>query len=114
VVKGGTSSLPNRRIVDSLRVLQEAAALHAQGRFREAEQRYRIVLDADDRNFDALYRLGLLRLQQGRFGDAANLFRRAIKVERRSADAHHHLAVALSGLGRDEEAIERYQTALAY
>ena len=36
-----------------------------------------------------------------------------MKVDRRSADAHHHLAVALSGLGRHEEAIERYQTALA-
>jgi tetratricopeptide (TPR) repeat protein len=83
------------------------------GRFREAEQRYQIVLDGDDRNFDALYRLGLLRLQQGRFGEAAKLFRRAIKVDRKSADAHHHLAFALSGQGRHEEAIERYQMALA-
>jgi tetratricopeptide (TPR) repeat protein len=108
-----TSSLPYRRITVALRALQEAASLHNQGRFREAEQRYLIVLDADDRNFDALYRLGLIRLQEGRFGDAVKLFRRAIKVDRRSADAHHHLAVALSGLGRHDEAIERYRKALA-
>jgi tetratricopeptide (TPR) repeat protein len=106
-------SLPYRRITGPLRALQEAASLHSQGRFREAEQRYQIVLDADDRNFDALYRLGLIRLQQGRFGDAVKLFGRAIKVDRRSADAHHHLAVALSGLGRHDEAIERYHKALA-
>ncbi len=83
------------------------------GRFPEAEQCYQIVLDADDRNFDALYRLGLLRLQQGRFGESAKLFRRAIKVDRKSADAHHYLAFALSGQGRHEEAIERYEIALA-
>jgi tetratricopeptide (TPR) repeat protein len=108
-----TSSLPYRRIIGPLRALHEAVALHNQGRFREAEQRYQIVLDADGRNFDALYRLGMIRLQQGRFDDAAKLFRRAIKVDRRSADAHHHLAVALSGLAHHEEAIERYQKALA-
>jgi tetratricopeptide (TPR) repeat protein len=108
-----TTSLSYRRITVAMRALQEAASLHTQGRFREAEQRYLIVLDADSRNFDALYRLGLVRLQDGRFGDAAKLFRRAIKVDRRSADAHHHLAVALSGLGRHDEAIERYHKALA-
>ena len=105
--------LPYRTIVGPVRSLQEAAALHNQGRLREAEQGYQIVLDADNRNFDALYRLGLIRLQQGRFGDAASQFRSAIKVDRRSADAHHHLAVALSGLQRHDEAIERYHKALA-
>jgi tetratricopeptide (TPR) repeat protein len=107
------SSPTFRKLVGPLRTLHEAAAFHNQGRLREAEQGYQIVLDADDRNFDALYRLGLIRLQQGRFGDGASLFRRAIKVDRRSADAHHHLAVALSGLKRHDEAIERYQKALA-
>jgi tetratricopeptide (TPR) repeat protein len=102
-----------RRIASPLRALQEAVALHELGRFQEAEQRYHIVLDADDRQFDALHRLGLIRLQQGRFGEAAKLFRRAIKVDRGAADAQHHLAVALSGSGRHEEAIERYQRALA-
>jgi tetratricopeptide (TPR) repeat protein len=112
-VNSGIPSLPYRRAVAPQRALQDAAALHNQGRFKEAERLYQIVLDADDRNFDALYRLGLIRLQQGRFGDATKLFRRAIKVDRRSADAHQHLAVALSGLGRHEEAIERYKKALA-
>jgi tetratricopeptide (TPR) repeat protein len=112
-VNRGTPSLPYRSAVGPQRTLQDAAALHNKGRFQEAERLYRIVLGADDRNFDALYRLGLIRLQQGRFGDAAKLFRRATKVDRGSADAHHHLAVALSGLDCDEEAIERYRKALA-
>jgi hypothetical protein len=28
---------------------------------------------SDDRNYEALYRLGVIRIQQGRFGDAAKL-----------------------------------------
>jgi tetratricopeptide (TPR) repeat protein len=107
------SSLAFRKLTGPMRALQAAVAFHSQGRLREAEQGYQIVLGADDRNFDALYRLGLIRLQQGRFGDAASLFRRAIKVDRASADAHHHLAVALSGLKRHDEAIKRYEKALA-
>jgi tetratricopeptide (TPR) repeat protein len=107
------SSLSFRRIIGPQRALREAAALHDMGRIQEAERRYQVVLAADDRHFDALYRLGLIRLQQGRFGDAAKLFRRAIKVDRTSPDAQHHLAVALSGAGRHEDAIERYQRALA-
>jgi tetratricopeptide (TPR) repeat protein len=101
-----------RNVAAPLLAFEEAVVFHSQGRFREAEQRYQVVLAVNDRHFDALYRLGLIRLQQGRFGDAAKLFRQAIKVDRRSADAHQHLGVALSGLGRHDEAIERYQKAL--
>jgi tetratricopeptide (TPR) repeat protein len=112
-VNSGIPSRPYRSIVGPLRALHDAIALHSQGRFAEAERLYRIVLDEDGRNFDALYRLGLIRVQQGRFGDAAKLFRVAIKVDRRSPDAHQHMAVALSGLGRHKEAIEGYKAALA-
>jgi tetratricopeptide (TPR) repeat protein len=107
------ASLPYSKVIAPVRALQDAIALHGQGRWREAEQRYQLVIDGDPRNFDALYRLGLIRLQQGRFGDAAKLFRRATKVDRRSADACHHLAVALSGQGRHEDAIGHYEKALA-
>ncbi len=102
-----------RDLTGPLQVLRDAILLHNQGRLNEAEQRYRVVLAADDRNYQALYRLGLIHLQRGRFGSAADLFRRALKVERQSVDAHHHLAVAVSGLERHQEAIRLYQAALA-
>jgi tetratricopeptide (TPR) repeat protein len=92
---------------------QQAAAFHAQGRLWDAEQLYEFVLKSDDRHFDSIYRLGLIRLQQSRFADAVALFRRALKVDRDSADVHLHLGVALTGLGRLEDAISRYQQALA-
>ncbi len=107
------SSVTFQDIASSSKALRDANLLHSQGRLSEAEQRYQIVLAADGRNFDALYRLGLIRLQQARFGSAADLFRHALKVERRSVDAHHHLAVALSGLERYEEAIRLYEKTLA-
>jgi tetratricopeptide (TPR) repeat protein len=95
------------------RVLRDAVTLHNQGRLEEAEQCYQFVLAEDERSFEALYRLGLLRLQQARFGAAADLFRQALKVEHRSAEAHHHLGVALSALKRHQEALTQYEAALA-
>ena len=110
---GTGSSLPRRNLLGVAETFRNAAMLHDQGRLQEAEQRYRLVLEADGRHFDALYRLGLIRLQQSRFADAELLFRRAAKVDARSADAQLHLAVALTGLKRHDEAIRRYEKALA-
>jgi tetratricopeptide (TPR) repeat protein len=71
------------------------------------------VLRADGRHFQALCRLGLIRVQQGRLGDAVGLFRRALKVEGRSAYAHHILGAALAGIENHEEAIRHFKKALA-
>lgn len=101
------------RGIDPLQVFQRAAAFYAQGRLREAEQLYDVVLAAEPRHFEFVYNLGLIRLHQGRFADAELLFRRAVKIEKRSAEAHHHLAIALNGLQRLDEAVARYEKALA-
>jgi predicted O-linked N-acetylglucosamine transferase (SPINDLY family) len=87
--------------------------LHDQGRLREAERLYHIVLKADRDNFVALCRLGLVRLQCGRFKDAVPLLRRAVKLDGRSADAQQYLASALTGIERCEEAVDCYRKALA-
>ena len=108
-----TTSLMQGRRMDPLQAFQQAAALHGQGRLWEAEQLYEVVLTADNRHFDAVYRLGLIRLQQKRFADAEVFFRRAVKIDKKSADAQHHLAIALTGAGRLDEAIERHRKALA-
>jgi tetratricopeptide (TPR) repeat protein len=111
---GRAASLhPRRNLLGIAQTFRDAAMLHDQGHLQEAEQRYRIVLEAEGRHFDALYRLGLIRLQQSRFADAELLFRRAVKVDPRSADAQLHLAVALTGLKRHDDAVRRYEKALA-
>jgi tetratricopeptide (TPR) repeat protein len=97
---------------DLLQVFQQAVAQHGQGRLGEAETLYAEVLRRDDRHFDSIYRLGIIRLQQNRFADGAILFRRAVKVDKKSADAQHHLAIALTGLGQFDESIVHYRKAL--
>jgi tetratricopeptide (TPR) repeat protein len=109
---GPVSTVGYQAIGGTLQAFREAVALHDRGRLGEAEQRYESVLRADGRHFQALCRLGLIRLQQSRFGDAVSLFRRALKVERRSAYAHLHLGAALAGIKNHEEAIRHYKKAL--
>jgi tetratricopeptide (TPR) repeat protein len=103
----------HRQLAGRLKAFEDAVFLHSQGKLQEAAQRYEVVLRADDRHFDALYCLGLIRLQQGRFDDAANLFRRAVKINKKSLEAQLHLGIALTGLNRHQEAIKRYKTVLA-
>jgi tetratricopeptide (TPR) repeat protein len=110
---GPASTTRYQAIAGTLQAFREAVALHDRGRLGEAEQRYESVLRADGHHFQALCRLGLIRLQQGRFDDAVGLFRRALKVERRSAYAHLHLGAALAGIKNHEEAIRHYKKALA-
>jgi hypothetical protein len=55
-----TSSLTYREVAGVSKALRDGILRHNQGRLGEAEQRYQFVLGADGRNFDALYRLGLI------------------------------------------------------
>jgi thioredoxin-like negative regulator of GroEL len=50
--------------------IEQAIELHRQGRLNDAERRYREVLRASPRDFDALHMLGVLKLQQGHPADA--------------------------------------------
>jgi tetratricopeptide (TPR) repeat protein len=106
------SSLPQAKGISPLQAFGQAVAFHDRGRLWEAAQLYEIALRADDRHLGAVYRFGLLRMQQGKFDDAERLFRRAVKLDKRSADAQLHLAAALTGLDRLEEAIRHYERAL--
>jgi tetratricopeptide (TPR) repeat protein len=97
---------------DQTQAFQQAVAFQAKGRLREAEKLYEHVLRRDSHHYDAIYYLGLIRLQQNRFADAKALFRRAVRIDKKSADAQHHLAIALTGIGRLDEAIPYYHRAL--
>jgi protein O-GlcNAc transferase len=90
-----------------------AVTLHNTGRLAEAEALYQTTLDAQPRHFEAVCRLGIVRLQQQDFAQAAQLLTRALKLNRKSADAHHALACALTGLGQVEEALPHYRKAIA-
>jgi protein O-GlcNAc transferase len=94
-------------------LLQRAVALQITGRLVEAEQIYVSLLGTDFPPFDALYGLGIIRLQQNNFQDGVELFRRAITTNTKSAEAHHYLGFGLTGLKQTEAAIQAFEKALA-
>jgi tetratricopeptide (TPR) repeat protein len=95
------------------RAIQEALALHQQGRLDEAEKLYTRALKAQRDNFDALHLLGLLNHQRGKAGEAFRLIAAALKVQPRSPDALSNLALVLHALKRSDEALAQLDKALA-
>ena len=93
--------------------IQQALALHQQGRLDEAEKLYARVLKAQRDNFDALHLLGMLNHQRGKTGEAYRLITAALKVQPRSPDALSNLALVLHALKRSGEALASIDKALA-
>jgi predicted TPR repeat methyltransferase len=93
-------------------LLKEAVAAHQAGRLEEAQARYRQVLTAAPRQFDALHLLGVIERQQGDAAQAVELITAALAVNPAQAAAHCNLGAALQDLGRSEEALASYDRAL--
>jgi tetratricopeptide (TPR) repeat protein len=91
---------------DPGQALNEAVALHRQGRLREAEKIYARVLKAAPGNFDALNLLGGVKLQQGHFGEAQRLLSTAVKANPGAAAGWSNLGQALHALKRAPEALQ--------
>lgn len=82
-----------------------AKAHHNAGRFLDAEQAYRRVLDADPENVVALNLLGTLERQRGRLAAAAEYFARATGIEPGYPEYPFNLADIWNALGEPENAI---------
>jgi tetratricopeptide (TPR) repeat protein len=94
--------------------IQQALALHQQGRLDDAEKLYTRVLKAQRDNFDALHLLGMLNHQRGKAGEAYRLLSAALKLQPRSPDALSNFALVLHALKRSDEAMAALDKALAY
>ncbi|HEX5211061.1 MAG TPA: tetratricopeptide repeat protein [Pseudolabrys sp.] len=93
--------------------MQEAVALHRQGRLREAEKLYARVLKAAPDHFDAMHLCGLAKAQAGQMGEAYRLMAGALKLNPQASDAWMNLANVLHALKRDAEALDCIDKALA-
>lgn len=92
-----------------------AAERHRAGRFGEAEQLYRAVLEARPADAETVHLLGVLLLQKGGGDDAAEglvLLDRAASMAPENPDILCNLASALRGAGRPAEAGAIFQKAL--
>jgi predicted TPR repeat methyltransferase len=93
-------------------LLQQAVALHQQGRLAQAQALYAQVLALDPRQFDALHLSGVIERQRGDPARAVDLIRAALQVDASQARAHCNLGAALQDLGQAEAALHSYETAL--
>jgi len=93
--------------------LQDAIALHQQGRLAEADRLYARILKVYPEQFDALHLSGLARLQGGKAGEAHRLITAALKVAPQSPDAHANLGLVLGALKRPDDALASFDRALA-
>ena len=94
-------------------MLDQALALHQQGRMAEAERLYRQVLNASPDHFDGRHLLGMLRSQEGRHQEALTLIEGALLAKPDDPDALYNCGNVLAHLERYDEAIARYDAALA-
>ena len=103
--------MPQSRF-DIGQTLQEALALHRQGRLRDAEKIYTRVLKAAPGNFDALHLLGLVKAEAGNWrgvsADGA-----ALKINPGVADVWSISPTCLHALKREPEALDALDRALA-
>lgn len=84
--------------------LQLAVAHHRAGRFSQAADLYRAILEANPTHADALHLLGLLEYQTGRPGEAVRWIAQAIACKPAIAEFHQHFGLAFLSLGRIEDA----------
>ncbi len=85
-----------------------ALKLHENGKFDEAEQIYRQILETAPDNPDLLNLLGLTAQAKGVHSEAVELFYKAVKISPSHAPYYFNLAVSLAELHRPYEAVEAY------
>lgn len=90
----------------------EAVAHHKGGRFSDAEQLYRQILDEFPSFADANHLLGVLSYQKLHYPEARAFFEKAIREDDQKSLYHYNLALACEKIGDSAEAIHAYKNAL--
>jgi predicted O-linked N-acetylglucosamine transferase (SPINDLY family) len=83
------------------------------GQFKEAEDCYLRVLQADPDYAFALINLGFVLQEQGRADEALAYLRRALQIAPDDADTHYLLATLLRSRGRQDEALVHLERAVS-
>ncbi len=100
---------------DQRQWIREGNKLYEEGKYQEAEIKYRRALEEDSGNFRALFNLGNALYKQGRFDEASEIFDMLSQIgseEQERAKAFHNLGNAHLGSQRFGESIEAYKNAL--
>jgi protein O-GlcNAc transferase len=100
-------------IPQSQQILARAIAAHQAGNITQAEFLYKMVLQADKKQFDALHMLGLIEAQRGNFAAGLTRIRDALRVRPNAPEALINLGRIQSELGDQVAAVATYKKALA-
>ncbi len=92
--------------------IDEAIALHRQGRVAEAQAIYEAILKDNPNHFDALHLLGIAASQLGNSQSAVDLITLAVTIKPDHADAHYNLGKALGELKQLAGAVASYDKAI--
>jgi tetratricopeptide (TPR) repeat protein len=103
---------PNPRYLKALPILEDAVQTYRAGRTGEAAELFQRVLKKAPDHPDALYFLGLMKMEQRNFSDALKFMNKAVKENPRFADAHFLSGSILNQLGRRTEAVAAYNRAV--
>ena len=93
--------------------LAQAFAAHQAGNIAQAELLYKLVLQTDRKQFDALHMLGLIEGQRGNFAAGVRRLNEALRITPNSRDALINLGRMQSELGNHADAVRTYERALA-
>jgi predicted O-linked N-acetylglucosamine transferase (SPINDLY family) len=88
--------------------LNVAMQHHQAGELAQAEEIYRLVLQADPSDANALAMLGVVCHQKGQHQEAVDWLRKAVALFPHSSVYHTNLAAACAALGRWDEAAASY------
>ena len=72
------------------------------------------VLAEDEKNFNALNKLGVYHLDRGRPVLARIIFERALKIYPKKSELHHNIGMASLKEGQKQEAVLAFEKSLKY
>jgi len=102
----------NSKTLGVKHLFDEAVAHHRGGRFQQAEQLYRNILEGHPTHADALHLLGLVAYQGLEYDRARDLIGQAIQQDGKKALYHYNLGLVCEKAGQLDEAARAYQQAL--
>jgi tetratricopeptide (TPR) repeat protein len=94
------------------RVLARALAAHQAGNVGEAEFLYKLVLQANPKQFDALHMLAIIEGRRGNFTNGLRRINEALRIRPNSVDALINLGLMRSKVGDNAGALAAYKKAL--
>ncbi|MDR2980606.1 MAG: tetratricopeptide repeat protein [Bacteroidales bacterium] len=118
LLASGMAQTPkNAKVVNSGKLLTEGKALHDEGRFVAAEEKYKEIPIGDSLYTMAQYELGYTYYASEKYEEALAVLQLILDIhddEVKMPDVYNLTGNTLSGLSRYEEAIRTYEEALRY